>query len=126
MSQPIPREVSFTGVRVTLDSHKSFDDLAAALLDDVGDKPASLSDYVSTSADWDQYQEQIQSRVGPSGFMLFKLFDHTDWINIAGIHRKLLRAIIGNPWPETKYCDTIKPGAHHHFLGRWESCQVVR
>ncbi|HEY2651637.1 MAG TPA: hypothetical protein VGI50_06940 [Solirubrobacteraceae bacterium] len=25
MSQPIPREVSFTGVRVTLDSHKSFD-----------------------------------------------------------------------------------------------------
>jgi uncharacterized protein (DUF302 family) len=96
MSQPIPREVSFTGVRVTLDSHKSFDDLAAALLDDVGDKPASLSDYVSTSADWDQYQEQIQSRVGPSGFMLFKLSDHTDWINIAGIHRKLLRAIIGN------------------------------
>ena len=57
MSQPIPREVSFTGVRVTLDSHKSFDDLTAALLDDVGDKPASLSDYVNTSADWDQYQE---------------------------------------------------------------------
>ena len=42
------------------------------------------------SSRWNPY-------VGPSGFMLFKLFDHGAWITKAGIDRKVLRVILGNP-----------------------------
>ncbi len=98
MPQPQPQETPFTGVRITLDSDKTFDDLVADLLADIGSAPALLgADFLSGSTDWQQYQQRVTDRIGPSGFMLFALLDHTGWINLAGIQRKLLRVILGNP-----------------------------
>jgi hypothetical protein len=43
-----PREIAFNGIRLTLDSNKSFDDVVSSLLADIGDKPVLLSALQST------------------------------------------------------------------------------
>jgi len=97
MSASEPREIVFDGVRVCYGSAKSYDQLVAALLADIGEQPVSLDDLVTTSTGWASYQRQVEPYVGPSGFMLFKLFDHGAWLTKAGIERKVLRVVLGNP-----------------------------
>jgi uncharacterized protein (DUF302 family) len=92
-----PDEIRFDGVRVRYDSAKSYDELLATLLSDIGEKPVSLDDLVTASSDWESYRREVEPHVGPSGFMLFKLFDHGAWLSKAGIDRKALRVILGNP-----------------------------
>ena len=91
------REVPFNGVRLRFDSDKSYDELVAALLGDVGDTPVRIDDIAETFTGWESYQAEVESHAGPSGFMLFGLLDHGGWIKKAGIDRKVLRATIGNP-----------------------------
>src|SRR6516225_2582158 len=91
-----PHETRFDGVRVRYDSAKSYDQLLASLLADIGEKPVSL-DGLATAGGWQSYQQQVEPHVGPSGFMLFKLIDHGAWISKAGIDRRVLRVILGNP-----------------------------
>jgi uncharacterized protein (DUF302 family) len=92
-----PQETRFDGVRVRYGSAKSYDALVAALFADIGERPVSLEDAVNASDSWQSYQQQVEPCVGPSGFMLFTLFDHGAWIIRAGIDRKVLRVILGNP-----------------------------
>ena len=97
MSTSEPREVPFTGVRLRFDSTRSFDDLVGALLADVGDEPVVLDDLARRFDDWESYEREVQTLVGPSGFMLFTSWNHGAWINKAGIDRNVLRVVIGNP-----------------------------
>jgi uncharacterized protein (DUF302 family) len=97
MSTSDPHETHFDGVRVRYDSAKSYDELVAALLADIGQQPVPIDDFPKTFATWDAYERKVQSYVGPSGFMLFGLFNHGGWITKAGIDRKVLRVILGNP-----------------------------
>lgn len=92
-----PREIPFRGLRLRFDSAKSFDDVVAAVLADVGDKPVPIDDFATRLESWDAYEREVQSHVGPSGFMLFATLDHGAWINKTGIDRKVLRVVIGNP-----------------------------
>ncbi|OBJ14176.1 DUF302 domain-containing protein, partial [Mycobacterium colombiense] len=59
--------------------------------------PVPINDIATSTGDWQSYQERVESHVGPSGFMLFGLVDHGAWISKAGIERKALRVILGNP-----------------------------
>jgi uncharacterized protein (DUF302 family) len=97
MSASEPRETRFDGVRVRYDSAKSYDELVVALLADIGERPVSLDDLALASISWESYRQEVEPHVGPSGFMLFELFDHGAWITKAGIDRKVLRVILGNP-----------------------------
>ncbi len=90
-------EIRFDGVRVRYDSTKNYDELLAALLDDIGEQPVPINDIATTTDDWRSYQERVEPHVGPSGFMLFALIDHGAWITKAGIGRKAIRVILGNP-----------------------------
>jgi uncharacterized protein (DUF302 family) len=90
-------EIPFEGLRLRFDSAKTFDDVVAALLDDVGDKPVPIGDIGAQFASWEDYEREVQSYVGPSGFMLFGTFDHGAWIKKTGIDRNVLRVVIGNP-----------------------------
>ncbi len=90
-------EIHFDGVRVRYDSAKSYDDLVAALLADIGEQPVPIDEIGATGGDWETYQRRVEPYVGPSGFMLFALLDHGAWIGKAGIERKVLRVILGNP-----------------------------
>src|SRR5690242_12880662 len=91
------REIRFDGVRVRFDSAKSYDELVDALLADIGKTRAPINDIAAATDSWDAYRERVESYVGPSGFMLFGLVDHGGWIGKAGIDRKVLRVILGNP-----------------------------
>ena len=97
MSASNPHETRFDGVRVRYDSAKSYDELAAALFADIGETPVEIDEISTAPGSWQSYQQQVEPHVGPSGFMLFKLFDHGAWITKAGIERKVLRVILGNP-----------------------------
>ncbi|OBI03186.1 DUF302 domain-containing protein [Mycobacterium scrofulaceum] len=90
-------ETVFKGVRVRHDSTKSYDELLAALLADIGEQPVAINDIAATSDSWDSYRQRVEPHVGPSGFMLFGLFDHGAWITKTGIDRKVIRVILGNP-----------------------------
>ncbi|OBI20429.1 hypothetical protein A5712_17835 [Mycobacterium sp. E2327] len=90
-------EIKFDGVRVRYDSVKGFDELVAALLADIGEKPVPINEIAKTHDDWESYRQEVEQYVGPSGFMLFGLFDHGAWIGRAGVDRKALRVILGNP-----------------------------
>lgn len=90
-------ETRFDGVRVRYDSAKSYDELVAALLADIGEKPVPIDEFPATFHTWESYQREVESHVGPSGFMLFGLFDHGGWITKTGIDRRVLRVILGNP-----------------------------
>jgi len=90
-------EIAFQGVRVRFDSAKSYGDVVAALLADVGDKPVPVNDFAARFERWEDYEREVQSHVGPSGFMLFGSFDHGSWIKKTGIDREVLRVVIGNP-----------------------------
>lgn len=90
-------ETRFDGVRVRYDSTKSYGELVAALLADIGEKPVPIDEFATETESWQTYEARVRSRVGPSGFMLFGLFDHGAWITKAGIGRKVLRVILGNP-----------------------------
>lgn len=90
-------EIAFSGVRVRYDSAKSYDELLAALLADIGPDPVPIGDIARDSGDWQTYAERVQTHVGPSGFMLFALLDHGGWITKAGIDRKVMRVVLGNP-----------------------------
>lgn len=97
MSTSDLHEIHFDGVRVRYDSAKSYDELVAALLADIGEQPVPIDEFPKVFDTWEAYQHKVQSYVGPTGFMLFGLFNHGGWINKAGIDRKVLRVILGNP-----------------------------
>jgi uncharacterized protein (DUF302 family) len=90
-------ETRFDGVRVRYDSSKSYGELLAALLADIGEQPVPINAISAVDGDWQSYQEKVEKYVGPSGFMLFAVIDHGAWIPKAGIERKALRVILGNP-----------------------------
>jgi uncharacterized protein (DUF302 family) len=92
-----PGETRFDGVRVRYDSAKSYDDLLAALLADLGENPVPINEFATANDDWQSYQDEVEPHVGPSGFMLFGLIDHGAWITKAGIDRKVMRVVLGNP-----------------------------
>jgi uncharacterized protein (DUF302 family) len=96
MSASNPHETRFAGVRVRYDSAKSYDELVAALFADIGETPVELDEFVKAPGGWESYRKQVEPYVGPSGFMLFKLFDH-GWVTKAGVNRKVLRVVLGNP-----------------------------
>jgi uncharacterized protein (DUF302 family) len=74
-----------------------FEKVLQAVYDDLGDKPLPLNEITAASASWDAYQAAIETHLGPSGFVLFSTIDHGAWVKKAGIERRAMRIIFGNP-----------------------------
>jgi uncharacterized protein (DUF302 family) len=91
------QEQRFEGARVYVSSEKSYEQLQAALLNDIGDCPVDLGMLAENYATWEAYREQVEGYEGPSGFMLFGLINHGDWMAKVGTFRRSLRVILGNP-----------------------------
>jgi uncharacterized protein (DUF302 family) len=93
-----PRETRFDGVRIRIDSDKTYEQAVAALLSEIGDYPEPITDLPAAFFhDWGSFAEEITRHLGSSEFMLMHLIDHGEWLETAGINRKALRAILGNP-----------------------------
>ena len=97
MTNSNPREIPFNGVRLRFESKKSFDELMSALLADVGKKPLMIDDLPAKFGTWESYKAEVESHVGPSGFILFALMNHGAWIKKVQIQKKVVRVIMGNP-----------------------------
>ena len=87
----------FDGIRVRYDSDKSYDELLAALLADIGPTRCRSARSRRSARTGRRMSNVSRSHVGPSGFMLFALLDHGGWITKAGIDRKAMRVLLGNP-----------------------------
>ncbi|GAA2414255.1 DUF302 domain-containing protein [Mycolicibacterium llatzerense] len=91
-------ELPFSGVRARFDSDKTFDELRDDLLADIGTEPAQITDLRALAdRDWNAFAADVQRQAGPSDFMLMHLIDHGSWLPAAGVERKVLRVILGNP-----------------------------
>lgn len=90
-------EVRFDGVRVRYRSTRSVDAVMTALLDDIGHTPVPINELAVGAQTWETYSARVQPFVGPSGFMLFALLDHGAWVMTAGVDRRVVRVILGNP-----------------------------
>jgi heme-degrading monooxygenase HmoA/uncharacterized protein (DUF302 family) len=97
MTSSNPREIPFNGVRLKFESKKPFDELRSALLAEVGEKPLKIDDLAAQFESWESYKAEVESHVGPTGFILFALFNHGGWLEKVQIRKKVLRLIIGNP-----------------------------
>ncbi len=98
MSSLDPRETRFDGVRIRIDSDKTYEQVVAALLSEVGERPEAISDLPGAYFhDWESFATEITRHLGSSEFMLMHLIHHSGWLETAGINRKALRAILGNP-----------------------------
>ena len=98
MSTLDPRETRFDGVRIRIDSDKAYEQVVAALLSEIGENPEPITDLPAVFfQDWASFAAEITRHLGSSEFMLMHLIDHGGWLETAGINRKALRAILGNP-----------------------------
>lgn len=98
MSSLDPQETRYDGVRVRIESDNTYEHLVAALLSEVGERPESISDLPSAFFhDWGSFSTEITRHLGSSEFMLIHVIDHGEWLETAGINRKAMRAILGNP-----------------------------
>jgi uncharacterized protein (DUF302 family) len=93
-----PQETRYDGVRVRIESDNTYEHLVAALLSEVGERPESISDLPSAFFhDLGSFSTEITRHLGSSEFMLIHVIDHGEWLETAGINRKAMRAILGNP-----------------------------
>jgi len=98
VSSPDLQETRFDGVRIRIDSDKTYDQLVASLLAAAGGRPESITDLPTAFFDdWESFATEITRHLGSSGFMLMHLINHGEWLATAGINRRALRAILGNP-----------------------------
>lgn len=98
MSSPDPQEIRFDGVRIHIDSDNTYDHLIAALRAEVGERPESITELPTVFFDdWGTFSTEITRHLGSSEFMLMHLIDHGEWLQTAGINRRALRVVLGNP-----------------------------
>lgn len=98
MSPLDSQETRFDGVRIRIDSDNTYEHLVAALRSEVGERPESITELPAAFFDdWASFSTEISRHLGSSEFMLMHLIDHGEWLQTAGINRRALRAILGNP-----------------------------
>ena len=90
---------TFQGIRISIETSATFDEVLQRLRDVT--KAVSVPHLVAlakeTVSEEDYIKQVRQKFVGTSDFMLFSEIDHGGWIGRFGIHRRLLRWILGNP-----------------------------
>lgn len=90
-------EQPFQGTRVRLTSSKAFESVLDSLLEDIGHTPVNMEEITARHETWEAFRDHLQQLEGPSGFMLFGLVDHGAWTRKAGLSRRAVRVILGNP-----------------------------
>jgi hypothetical protein len=91
---------AFEGQRINITTSRSFDDVLATLRQLIGTDswssvPAAMQEL--GGANQANFETIVRSNLGPSEFMLFHEINHSQWLPIYGIKRRVLRLIFGNP-----------------------------
>lgn len=87
----------FEGVRIHVESPKSYEKLLDSLLLDIGRVPVDLAALERDFGTWESYRSEAERLAGPSGFMLFGVIDHGGWMQKLGAFPQSTRVVLGNP-----------------------------
>jgi uncharacterized protein (DUF302 family) len=89
----------FKGLRIQVESDYGFEEVVRRLHEQTGRTTiGEIGAIAATASSAEGFHKDVTQRfVGPSGFMIFKEFDHGGWISRYGINRRVLRVIMGNP-----------------------------
>jgi uncharacterized protein (DUF302 family) len=92
-------EHEFKGVRIEVESARSYEEVLRRLREQTGRAPISeFNALVASVSSAEQFHREVTERfIGASGFMIFAEIDHGKWISHYGIHRRVVRVILGNP-----------------------------
>ncbi|KUJ16600.1 TT1751-like protein [Mollisia scopiformis] len=96
----------YEATRITIQSPNSFNQVLKNLYSSIRDpsrvdewkkKAKSITSYSDESRK--QFEDNVNSAIGPHGFMIFQEFDHGSWIPLfnVGSGLKSKRIILGNP-----------------------------
>jgi uncharacterized protein (DUF302 family) len=98
MTSPLTQTLQFTGARISHESLLDFDHVLSNIRAEVGDMTIARFNALAAEAGAaEAFARTVETCLGPSGFMLFATIDHGAWISKFGIHRRVLRLILGNP-----------------------------
>jgi hypothetical protein len=91
---------TFEGQRISITTSRSFDDVLATLRQLIGtdswsSMPAAMQEL--DGANQANFETSVRNKLGPSEFMFFHEINHSQWLPIYGIKRRVLRLIFGNP-----------------------------
>jgi uncharacterized protein (DUF302 family) len=90
-------ESRFMAEHVSLTTSKPFEEVAAALVRQLGRLDPEIVRQAIATGDRQKAKARIESMAGPSGFMLFGISDHGALLNLIDRPRKALQYIVGNP-----------------------------
>jgi uncharacterized protein (DUF302 family) len=82
-------------VRVEVD--KPFDQVRKAFEQQLGQFKEETYKSLAAGEDVDKARANLETMVGPSGFMLFKTSDHGSLLRLAGQKKKAIQYLVGNP-----------------------------
>jgi len=93
------KSTPFSGIRIKIDTPLSFDKIGARLRNVAPTaSPREITELAANVDSWEEFARLVNQRfVGESGFMLFADINHGAWISRAGIQRRTVRWILGNP-----------------------------
>jgi uncharacterized protein (DUF302 family) len=93
-----PESISrFTVEHVRVTSDRSFDDVTAAFVRQLGKYDEGARKELAAGGDAMAARAKFEAMVGPSGFMLFGAQDHGLLLRIVGQQRKAVQYTVGNP-----------------------------
>jgi len=86
-------------LRLQIESELAFEEALRRLREKTGRTTVGEIGVAAAAApSVEEFHKDVTKRfVGPSGFMIFSEMDHGEWISRYGIHRRVLRVILGNP-----------------------------
>ena len=99
MSETTVTRREFRGVRVEIKSAVNFDEVLRRLQEQTANSSVpQINEVAARSKSVEEFEAEVKKQfVGPSDFMVFSKIDHSDWIGLYGIKRRVLRIILGNP-----------------------------
>ncbi|KAJ2957917.1 hypothetical protein NQZ79_g6409 [Umbelopsis isabellina] len=83
--------------RVTINTSVAFDAVLAKLYSEIGGSESVSVPSLIQGTESD-FERKIEEAEGPSGFMLFQIFNHGAWLKLCtSTDRKIVQIILGNP-----------------------------
>jgi uncharacterized protein (DUF302 family) len=100
MTEARAAATTFDGERIRITTPRLFDQVLAQLHEHIG--IARLEQYPATmekigGINEKNFRTVVHTQLGPSDFMLFHEINHSQWLPIYGITRRVVRLIFGNP-----------------------------
>ncbi|MDB5348517.1 MAG: hypothetical protein JWP89_6894 [Schlesneria sp.] len=87
----------YTAIHVQTTTDKGFDEVTSAFEAQLNPWEPDVLDVLASDGDIKAVSTRMEAMVGPSGFLLFTRIDHGALLRVAGMTRKSVQYVVGNP-----------------------------